>query len=84
MTAGHFPASSPSYRDYNSFTIVYNLPQLLAAGENAPKPGSIVNKGKRGEGNIILTTGSQTTHFTGQSSEPTASMPATHPGFDVG
>lgn len=49
MTSGHFPASSHSYRDYNSY-IVYNLYKLLAAGENVHKPGSTVNKEKGGSG----------------------------------
>lgn len=46
MTTGHFPVSSHSYRDYNSYT-VYNLCKLLAGGENAHTTGSLVNKKKK-------------------------------------
>ena len=50
MTTGHFPVSSRSYRDDNSY-IVYDLCKLLAGGENVHKQGSIANEKKR-EGRI--------------------------------
>lgn len=78
MTTGHFPASSHSYGDDNSY-IVYNLCKLLAAGENVHKPGRIVNKEKWGVENTLLTTKSLTTHFIVPNSEPTTFIPGTHP-----
>lgn len=78
MTTGHFTVFSHSYRDYNDY-IVYNLCELLAAGENVHKPGSIVNKEKEGMESTVLTTASQTTHLTVHNSKSTTSIPTMRP-----